>query len=75
MALWEVLQSERADEIQAEAMAGHSLGEYSALVCAGAITFVDAVRLVRKRGELMQQAVPNGQGGMAAVLGLEDAIA
>lgn len=73
VALWEVLQSERADEIQAEAMAGHSLGEYSALVCAGAITFVDAVRLVRKRGELMQQAVPNGQGGMAAVLGLEDA--
>jgi [acyl-carrier-protein] S-malonyltransferase len=53
-------------------MAGHSLGEYSALVCAGAISFVDGVGLVRKRGELMQQAVPSGQGGMAAILGLDD---
>ena len=73
VALWDVLQSERAQPFQVDAMAGHSLGEYSALVCAGAISFVDAVRLVRKRGELMQQAVPIGQGGMAAVLGLEDA--
>ncbi len=54
-------------------MAGHSLGEYSALVCAGAISFADGVHLVRKRGELMQQAVPSGQGGMAAILGLDDA--
>ena len=53
-------------------MAGHSLGEYSALVCAGAISFADGVALVRKRGELMQAAVPNGQGTMAAVLGLDD---
>jgi [acyl-carrier-protein] S-malonyltransferase len=53
-------------------MAGHSLGEYSALVCAGAMSFEDGVRLVRTRGELMQRAVPNGQGGMAAVLGLDD---
>lgn len=54
------------------AMAGHSLGEYSALVCAGAMEFGDALRVVRLRGEWMQQAVPEGQGAMAAVLGLED---
>lgn len=73
VALWEVLQDERTEALQVDAMAGHSLGEYSALVCAGSIAFADAVRLVRKRGELMQQAVPNGHGGMAAVLGLDDA--
>jgi len=55
------------------AMAGHSLGEYSALVAAGAIGFTDAVRLVRLRGELMQRAVPAGTGAMAAILGLDDA--
>lgn len=54
-------------------MAGHSLGEYSALVCAGVLAFTDAVALVRKRGEFMQGAVPVGVGGMAAVLGLDDA--
>ena len=54
-------------------VAGHSLGEYSALVCAGALDFADAVRLVHRRGQLMQQAVPCGEGAMAAVLGLEDA--
>jgi len=53
-------------------MAGHSLGEYSALVAAGAIAFTDAMRLVRERGSLMQQAVPQGQGAMAAILGLAD---
>lgn len=53
-------------------MAGHSLGEYSALVCAGSIEFADALRLVRRRGELMQQSVPAGVGAMAAILGLED---
>lgn len=53
-------------------MAGHSLGEYSALVCAGAIKFEDAVMLVAKRGEYMQQAVPVGEGAMAAILGLSD---
>lgn len=54
------------------AMAGHSLGEYTALVCSGAIDFPAAVDLVRFRGQVMQQAVPLGQGAMAAILGLED---
>jgi [acyl-carrier-protein] S-malonyltransferase len=53
-------------------MAGHSLGEFSALVCAGALEFTDAVKLVRKRGEFMQAAVPAGQGAMAAIIGVED---
>ena len=51
--------------------AGHSLGEYSALVAAGVIDFADAVRLVNKRGQFMQEAVPLGQGAMAAVLGID----
>ena len=54
-------------------VAGHSLGEYSALVAAGSLPFADAVKLVELRGQLMQQAVPAGTGGMAAILGLEDA--
>ena len=54
------------------AMAGHSLGEYTALVCSGAIDFTAAIDLVRFRGQAMQQAVPLGQGAMAAILGLED---
>lgn len=53
-------------------LAGHSLGEYSALVAAGSIDFGDALRLVEKRGQLMQAAVPPGTGGMAAVLGLDE---
>ncbi|MBI2370034.1 MAG: ACP S-malonyltransferase [Deltaproteobacteria bacterium] len=52
-------------------VAGHSLGEYSALVCAGALAFRDAVRLVRRRGEFMQETIPAGEGAMAAILGLE----
>jgi len=57
--------------IRPDAVAGHSLGEYSALVAAGVMDFEDAVRTVRRRGELMEQAVPDGRGGMAAVLGME----
>ena len=53
-------------------MAGHSLGEYTALVAAGALSFSDGVALVRDRGKYMQEAVPAGQGGMAAIIGLED---
>lgn len=52
-------------------VAGHSLGEYSALVAAGAVEFTDAVRLVRRRGRFMQEAVPVGEGSMAAILGLD----
>ncbi len=51
--------------------AGHSLGEYSALVCAGAMSFADAVRTVRKRGQFMQEAVPVGKGAMAAIIALD----
>ncbi|MFD1243690.1 ACP S-malonyltransferase [Paralysiella testudinis] len=54
------------------ALAGHSLGEYSALVAAGSLDFADAVRLVRLRAQLMQEAVPQGAGAMAAILGLDD---
>src|SRR5580700_3243048 len=55
-------------------VAGHSLGEYSALVAAGGLKFADAVRLVRKRGAYMQEAVPTGQGAMAAIMGLSPAV-
>ncbi|MFN4289463.1 MAG: ACP S-malonyltransferase [Permianibacter sp.] len=54
-------------------MAGHSLGEYSALVCSGALAFADGIKLVEARGKFMQEAVPEGQGKMAAILGLDDA--
>ena len=57
--------------IQASYVAGHSLGEYSALVAAGSIAFADAVRLVRKRGACMQEAVPEGVGAMAALIGID----
>lgn len=53
-------------------MAGHSLGEYTALVCAGALGFADGLCLVEARGQFMQEAVPEGEGAMAAILGLED---
>lgn len=57
---------------QPAVMAGHSLGEYSALVCAGALKFEDAVKLVALRGRAMQEAVPAGTGAMAAIIGLDD---
>jgi len=57
--------------IEPQIAAGHSLGEYAALVCAGALDFTDAIRLVHLRGKLMQEAVPEGLGAMAAIIGLE----
>ncbi|MGB2627394.1 MAG: ACP S-malonyltransferase [Candidatus Acidiferrum sp.] len=60
--------------ISPDYVAGHSLGEYSALVASGALTFADALRLVRKRGLYMQEAVPSGQGAMAAILGISPAV-
>ncbi len=60
--------------IRPDYVAGHSLGEYSALVAAGSLSFADAVRLMRKRGTYMQEAVPAGQGAMAAILGLSPAV-
>jgi [acyl-carrier-protein] S-malonyltransferase len=59
---------------RAEVAAGHSLGEYSALVAAGALEYADALRAVRERGRLMQEACPQGQGAMAALIGLELAV-
>lgn len=70
IALWRLWQAEGG--AQPAFVAGHSLGEYSALVAAGSLPFADAVKLVELRGQLMQQAVPAGQGGMAAILGLDD---
>ncbi|MER5006035.1 ACP S-malonyltransferase [Atlantibacter hermannii] len=70
VALWRVWQ--QAGGKAPAMMAGHSLGEYSALVCAGVIAFADAVRLVELRGKLMQEAVPEGTGAMSAIIGLDD---
>jgi [acyl-carrier-protein] S-malonyltransferase len=67
IAIWSLLN----EVLHPEFVAGHSLGEYTALTAAGALRFTDAVRLVRKRGEFMQQAVPVGQGAMLAILGAE----
>lgn len=68
MACYEVLKEQG---LKPDIVAGHSLGEYSALVATGALSFADAVRLVRKRGQFMQEAVPIGEGSMAAIMGLE----
>lgn len=70
VALWRLWQAEVGK--QPAFVAGHSLGEYSALVAAGSVSLADAVRLVETRGQLMQEAVPAGMGGMAAILGLPD---
>lgn len=71
VALWRAWLAESA--ARPAFVAGHSLGEYSALVAAGSLSLAAAVKLVEHRGQLMQQAVPAGQGSMAAILGLEDA--
>ena len=70
IAVWRVWQS--VSDISPNYLAGHSLGEYSALVASGALDFADAIKLVELRGQYMQQAVPAGEGAMAAILGLDD---
>ncbi len=70
VAVWRSWQA--TTDLSPAFLAGHSLGEYTALVAAGALNFADAIKLVELRGQFMQQAVPAGQGAMAAILGLED---
>ena len=72
VAIWRLWQQQGGP--QPAAMAGHSLGEWSALVCAGVVDFADAVEIVRARGAFMQQAVPVGVGAMAAIMGMDDQI-
>lgn len=72
VAVWRVWQAQGG--ATPVVMAGHSLGEYTALVCAGALEFANAIGLVTERGRCMQEAVPEGSGAMAAILGLDDAI-
>lgn len=70
VAIWRLWMQQQAR--LPEMLAGHSLGEYSALVCAGVMTFPEAVNVVHKRGQYMQSAVPAGTGGMAAIIGMDD---
>ena len=70
VAVWRIWKQENGS--QPAMMAGHSLGEWSALVCSGVVAFKDAVRLVRNRGAYMQDAVAPGEGAMAAIIGLDD---
>ena len=72
VAAWRIWQ--RGGGAAPAVVAGHSLGEYTALVSAGSVSFADALRVVRKRSELMQDAVPAGAGAMAAILGLDDEV-
>jgi [acyl-carrier-protein] S-malonyltransferase len=69
VALWRTIQGQLP--LSPAYMAGHSLGEYTALVCAGSLDFIEAVKLVEQRANFMQKAVPEGEGAMAAILGLE----
>ncbi|MCK9505066.1 MAG: ACP S-malonyltransferase [Porticoccaceae bacterium] len=70
VAIWRIWQQRQG--AMPSFMAGHSLGEWSALVCAGSVAFADAVKLVRMRGAFMQEAVPFGEGAMAAIIGVDD---
>jgi [acyl-carrier-protein] S-malonyltransferase len=70
IAVWRCWQA--SSDIKPAYFAGHSLGEYTALVASGALGFTDAIKLVEQRGQFMQQAVPAGEGAMAAILGLDD---
>lgn len=72
VAIWRLWQQQGGDE--PAYMAGHSLGEWSALVCSGVVAFTDAVKLVQLRGKYMQEAVPAGVGSMAAIIGLDDQV-
>ncbi len=72
VAVWRVWNEQGG--AQPALVSGHSLGEWSALVCAGVVAFVDAVKLVQQRGKFMQEAVPAGQGAMFAIIGLDDAL-
>lgn len=69
-AIWRILKIKK--NIQPTLLAGHSLGEYTALVCAGSLKFSDAIKLVAARGQYMQEAVPRGEGALAAIVGLDD---
>jgi [acyl-carrier-protein] S-malonyltransferase len=71
VAVWKILTTQK--KLQPAMLAGHSLGEYTALVCAEAIAFADALKLVKARGEFMQDALPLGQSALAAIIGLDDA--
>lgn len=72
VAVWRVWNEKKG--VQPALVSGHSLGEWSALVCAGVVAFADAVKLVQQRGKFMQEAVPAGQGAMYAIIGLDDAL-
>ncbi len=72
VAVWRVWNEQGG--AQPALASGHSLGEWSALVCAGVVAFADAVKLVQQRGKFMQEAVPAGQGAMFAIIGLDDAL-
>lgn len=71
VAIYDVMQS-LSQPLKPQMMAGHSLGEYAALVCSGALGLIDAAQLVRTRGRLMQETIPLGTGAMAAIVGLTD---